>query len=224
MRVARLTAAAVAVAGLLAGGPARAGIIVSTTGPLTINPSPAGLNLNNGNAPGSFAFNERGQVTVVAGSVSVDTLVSTLAAGLVNAKGGSAGNLPAGVYDSALIHFDQAPGAGNPSLTASITFSDPIVGIIFSTSRLNNTDGTFGLPGVTYPTGAGGTARGLEGGDGLRISADRRTLFIDDWDIAGALDQTRVITLHTPAPAGAVLAVLGLPALGLLRTRRKATA
>lgn len=74
MRILRLTAGALAVAGLLASGPtASAGIIVSTTSPLTINNSPTGLNLNNGNAPGSFAFNEKQSVVVAAGAVTVDT-------------------------------------------------------------------------------------------------------------------------------------------------------
>jgi hypothetical protein len=224
MRIFRITTVAVAVAGLM-GGPAQAGYIVSTSSPLTINSSPAGLNLNNGNSPGRFAFNERTAVTIAANTLpQVDTLVSGLPPGLTNAKAGPVAFLPAGVYDSHLIHLDSVNRVPPPTLTASITFSEPIVGIYFTNGRLNNSDALFGLPGVTYPTGPGASGRGLENRDGLRISADRRTLFIDDWVVSGAFDQTRVITLATPAPAGLVLAALGMPALGVVARRRKTAA
>lgn len=212
--------------GLAAGsaGPAAAGFVGAVFGGLTVDPTPGGLNLNAGGSPGAVAFDERPAVAVAANAVRVDTLVADLPAGPVDAKTSANTFLPAGVYQSALIHFDRAAG----TLAAVVEFTAPIAALVLTNSQgagpddrlLDLSDPAFGLAAVTYPTSpptpAGDLAgRGLEAADALGISGDRRSLRLA-WS-GGGFDAVRVIGLApvapVPAPGGLALALLGLPAL-----------
>ncbi len=74
-----------------------------------------------------------------------------------------------------------------------VTFDRPILAIIANTEQLLATDSSLGKKGVQYPAA---TRRGLEDGDHISLSQDRRTLRLD-WlvmqTLKHGLDQIRVI-------------------------------
>lgn len=88
---------------------------------------------------------------------------------------------------SILLHFDPIGSAGEVS--ATITFTSPIVAMFTSGSSLVSSKRYFGVSGVTYheTTGAG-----LEAIDTLQVSADRKTLTIY-MTVDPAIDEIRVI-------------------------------
>ena len=224
-KIARLlTTAALGIFALMATHTnAQAGFITGVTGGLTLVGNPSGLDLNDNATQQAIAFDEK--MGVAGGGVNVDTLVNTLPSGFTDGKGGSGGMLPTGNYDSAFVHFD----INNTSLSATITFSTAITGLIYTRNDLDPTDPTFGHGLVTYPTGSGAGNRQLEGNDTVFISADRKTLTLN-WAIGSQLDQLRVITAPAnavPVPAGMLLALTGLPmvgAVGWFRRRVSASA
>ena len=194
---------------------AQAGFITGVTGGLTLVANPAGLDVNDGQTLRAIAFNEK--TGVAGGGVNVDTLVNTLPAGPTDGKGGSGGPLLTGNYDSAFVHFD----INNTLLSASFTFSTAITGLVYSRNDLDPSDVTFGHALVTYPTGPGAGGRQLEANDLVTISADRKTLTLS-WNLNNQLDQQRVITElaptanAVPVPAGMLLALTGLPMVGVV--------
>jgi MYXO-CTERM domain-containing protein len=121
------------------------------------------------------------------------------------------GTLP-GTYASHFIHFEPLPGAIGASGT--VTFSDPIVGIMFVNTSLDNSDALCGAGGTTYPTTF--PFRGLNSAS--TVSYIGNTLNFNIWVAVPTSDvgQIRVIT-HTPAPGAAALLGLG----GLCMTRRR---
>lgn len=93
--------------------------------------------------------------------------------------------IPAGtIVNSYYIHVDQTDAKGDVPFTATITFPDPIIGVILTDGRLDASRTVLGVPGTTYPTLAAGGAFGYElkgpcpasGQDCATLSADRRTL------------------------------------------------
>jgi hypothetical protein len=74
----------------------------------------------------------------------------------------SPGLIPAGTrVTSHLLHFDLPPGVMGVTLSGSISFDQPILGLIVVDGSLDATDATLGAPGTIYPT-PGITYRGLE--------------------------------------------------------------
>lgn len=123
-----------------------------------------------------------------------------------------AGEIDAGtVVDTWLLHFDPVGSPANnqaPALSGSLTFQMPILGLLVRHNSLNSTDSLLGAAGTTY---ARGGSRGLEGGDDITLSADRRTLTVDRLFETGNVDQVRIVTSAViPEPTTRALAFAGL--------------
>jgi MYXO-CTERM domain-containing protein len=196
------------IAGLaLAASPARA-VITAVTGQTTWlgTPPPA-------SGPGqltgftAYAWDERQNVSL------------NVVADMVNNPGSSnaplAGPL-AGNFDTHFIHFEPIPGAAN--VQGTVTFSGPILGVIFRAINLDGTDATAGALGTVYPTGY--PFRGLNGAPS-NFSINANTLTFDFWAMAPNIDVVQVRVLTPPTPAPGPVALMGLGGLLCARRRRK---
>jgi hypothetical protein len=129
-----------------------------------------------------------------------------------------ADTIPAGqLVNSYYLSFDPEDDPSSPLLASfSLSFNDPIIGIITGNTELDLTDAILGAAGTTYLAGNAGLENNA--GDLITISPNRLTLSVT-MQVAGAnVDQIRVLTAF-PEPASASLLLLG--AL-LLRRRRRA--
>jgi hypothetical protein len=96
------------------------------------------------------------------------------------------------VVHSYFLHFDPVGAPGTElTIQGSITFDTDILGIVIFTNPLISSDAGLGVPGTLYSTGA---QRGLEEGDVVSLSADRRTLTVQLHALSSTVDQLRVIT------------------------------
>jgi hypothetical protein len=90
-------------------------------------------------------------------------------------------------------HVPGIPNSEQVPFVGEVTFDRPILGVLAGRDQLESTDGFLGKPRFEYDAGI---RRGLEHGDSLTLSEDRRTLGID-WLVMQALekgmDQIRVI-------------------------------
>jgi hypothetical protein len=128
--------------------------------------------------------------------------------------------------DSFMLHFD--PQGSKTAVNAteaigSITFDEPILGVIAFSDGLNATNSVLGLAGITYSSGPdhgldfvpGGV--GMGNNDQLTLSADDRTLTLDSRASSFA-DDLRIITA-TPEPGTALVAGLGWVMITIRRRR-----
>jgi uncharacterized repeat protein (TIGR01451 family) len=195
MRFSKRAVALVAAVVLVASGVAVAGaLITSSTGQLVkLTAPPADVRLDKlQNATAAVAFDERQGATL-----SAPVKVDYVNPGTYSVF--SAGNtqIPAGtVVDSHLIHSDPPSKNYTARRTGSVTFSDQILGVIVTTSRLASSDAAVGAPGTLYSGSL--FLRGLESiEDKFTISADRLTLSFDIRTTA-VMDEIRVLTgAHT---------------------------
>ncbi len=85
------------------------------------------------------------------------------------------------------VHLDSV-GSGGADVTASITFSTEILGVLVRDASLTSTNSSLGAPGTMY-----GPDGGLElSPDSFEISADRRTLTLR-MNVSIGVDRLRVI-------------------------------
>lgn len=138
---------------------------------------------------------------------------------MVNNPGSS--NLPFpgvfnGVGSSHFLHFD--PNAAANPVSGTITYSDPIVAVIFRNTNLDNSDIPAGALTTIYPTGF--VWRGLIAAPSsfITISSNVLTFNLNTINPVYNIAQVRVITA-VPAPGSAAL--LGLSGLACLRRRRR---
>jgi len=146
------------------------------------------------------------------------TLFTNLWADETQNPGSNAGAIPGmlnGVYDSHFLHFEPIPGA--IGVSGTITFAQPIVGVMFINSSLDNSDISAGSPGTVYPTTY--PFRGLNSASTISYSGN--VLSYNIFVAVPTLDvaQVRIITHSAPTPGAA--ATIGLGALGLTRRRRR---
>ncbi len=127
---------------------------------------------------------------------------------------------------SFLFHADLNGAPSNPiPFIASATFSNEIIGLIFFSSTLGQTDTAVGSAFTSYPQAPSSDAsfRGFEFGgvcaenttDCVSLSQDRRTISLA-WSVAEYSDQLRVI-VSVPTPATIALLGLGLAGIGAAR-------
>lgn len=134
----------------------------------------------------AFLFLEREDLTL-----SQSIRVNASGTGSFNIQNMNAeSNLTSGtVVSSYFVHFRPTgtlPQLG--ALNGSITFSEDIAGLIFVTADITASSSRLKAPRTNY-----GTANGLEAGDRVSISQDRRT-FRFTLDDHTELDQIRIIT------------------------------
>lgn len=114
--------------------------------------------------------------------------------------------IPAGtLVTSRLLHFDPVTGG---TVSASITFDQPVYGLIFNTTRLDATDGLLGSAAFRYPSEGGITLnRGAlsEVVDTVTVSADRKMLNLTlQAGEEGRVDQIRILFTHSVTREGLV--------------------
>lgn len=157
--------------------------------------------------PLADVWNEQTNVTLPASGILVDMLVN---GGFMSSNAPTPG-VVTGAVDSHFIHFT----AGSVSQAAGqVTFSAPILAVIYSDVWLDQSD-FLGAFGTTYPTG-----QPFRGMNNLGIVvANGNVLDFNFADFSGAVEveQVRVLTRAIPAPGAAALAAVG----GLMMARRR---
>jgi hypothetical protein len=193
--------------------PANASII-STTGPVVVIPAPisvmpgASVNVTDGQV-----FNEQQGITL-----SSPLNVDATAPGTYSAGSGPGGIIAGGTDISSYFVLFDSGGTAINYLAVNLTFSTPILGVIFAPATLDSSDAIVGNPGTTDPTGVSG--RGQEAGDSTAISADGLTVTLIDKTLFPE-DGIRIITASpasaiTPEPGAWGLWGVGLVFVALL--------
>ena len=120
--------------------------------------------------------------------------------------------------DSHIIHNEPIPGGPSNDLQFTVTFSSPIIALIYQNTKLDYSDASLGNATTAYPFGVAnrGFSTAFSSLDTVRLTSP----YTVSLTIGAAIDQIRVLTVATPAPGpGATLALGGLVAL---RRRRRA--
>ncbi len=129
------------------------------------------------------------------------------------------GTIGAGTYiGSYLVNYSPVGTGPRSSGLQEISFSDEILGVIYTTSGLNATDGLLGHDNVSYPTGTYNW-RGLEGGADTVTFVDATVAQILN-TVNNGVDQMRVITA-APVPLPAAVWMFGAGLLGLVGFARR---
>jgi hypothetical protein len=134
-------------------------------------------------------------------------------------NGPDSGAIPgflSGTYHSHFIHWEPLPGAIGAN--GSVTYNDPIVGVMFTALNLDNSDAPAGHSSVTYPTTY--AFRGIGGFPPSTINVTGNTISFNFQSFAPNIQvvQVRVLT-RIPAPGS--VALLGLGGLTAIRRRRR---
>ena len=160
--------------------------------------------------PSTIGLPNNNQATVVQGFDEVQDLVLASPLSLFSYYTNSFVVLPAGTeISSHMVLFDPVQTASGQ---ADVTFTEPILGIIFEDLPLFNTHGLLGRPGVSYP-GTNVNAYGFEATESATLIGVFTLHFEATASNPG--DRFRVITF--PTPGAASLLALG----GLVATRRR---
>ncbi|PYT61527.1 MAG: hypothetical protein DMG35_09105 [Acidobacteria bacterium] len=148
------------------------------------------------NNQSAFFFAERVSF-VLPGAITVDAS----SPGTYNSDGSlTPGTIPAGtVVDSFFVHADPFDPNNGVFYSGSVSFLNPILGVIALSGGLDQTDAILGAPGTLYPVPGSEPARGFELGfpDMFVISADGKTLSFSN-GVGGASDQLRIVTAASP--------------------------
>lgn len=182
--------------------------IVSTSGACIQIGPPASALPGALQASNAWAWDELGGINLVSMPVDLSTNPSTSFAPVPGFLSGQ--------VDSHFVHFDGFPGV---TVTGSVTFNQPILGVQYSDGNLDLADGVASA-GTAYPTFAAG--RGFfnwTGADHISINGNVLTFEMSAADPTMSLETLRVFTRAIPTPGSAML--LGLGALvGGARRRR----
>jgi len=200
--------------------PAQAGFVASVTGDAVVIAPPAS------SMPGALTSNE-----LQVWDENTGKLSSNLTLDLGDHPGSYDGltnystlgtTLQAGTsYDSVMIQLDpKAPYPTQP-VTASVTFTNKIIGVALFGTSLNASD-IYGYPKTVYPTGMPNLflqTRGIDytHADRLSISSNGKTLSLQLPAMYGVFDQIRVFTAVSGAPEPAsffVWSAMGLVLVG----------
>ncbi len=138
-----------------------------------------------------------------------------LGSDLVTDTGGTIG---AGTYiGSYLVNYSPVGTGPRSAGLQEISFSDEILGVIYTTSGLNATDGMLGHSNVSYSTNTYGW-RGLEGNDTVNFTGMTVAQLLNTTN--DGIDQMRVITA-APVPLPAAVWMFGAGLLGLVGFARR---
>jgi hypothetical protein len=209
---------------IAASSPAHAGFVASVSGDAQIISAPAS------SVPGALVSND-----LQVWNETTGTIKSNLSLDL----GGQSGNydgltnytplnttLTAGTaYDSVMIQLDPTSPYPNSPVTATITFTNKIIGIALfgGTNGSLNASDIYGFPKTIYPTGLPNLflqTRGIDytHADKLSISSNGKTLTLQLPGNYGTFDQIRVFTAASGAPEPASLFIWS--AIGLVLAGR----
>lgn len=121
-----------------------------------------------------------------------------------------------GTFDSHFIHFENVPGV--VAAQGTVSFNNPIVGVIFVNTDLDSTDASCGAFGTVYPTGYPLRGLATTPPSGFTYVGNTLSFSFINFNPPNHLCQVRVFTA-VPAAGPAALAALGA-GLGLRRRRR----
>jgi hypothetical protein len=197
--------------------PAKAGFVASVTGSADVISAPAS------SAPGSLVSNNYQVWDESTGKLSANLAVDL--AGLPGNYDGLTNYSPLGTtlakgtaYDSVMIQLDPTSPYPTVSPTASINFTNKIIGIALFGTSLDASD-IYGNPTTVYPHGLPNLflqTRGIDftHTDMLSISSNGKTLTLQLPANFGVFDQIRVFT-SVPEPASLfVWSAIGLVFVG----------
>ena len=189
------------------------GDIVNTGGSVVVETPPANISKGQWQSNTAiYAFDESQDLTLP-GEVKVD--ISQPGTSDSSDENLSNMEIPSGtLVNSYYVHFDPA-GPGDVSLSGSISFSTPVLGLIALSKTLESSNSVLGLPGETYDSG---DDEGLEiyqdtngTGDSVTLSADRETV---SFDLSATTDADNLRIL-TAVPEPSSIGVLGICAAAL---------
>jgi hypothetical protein len=198
-------------------GPVRAGI-TGTTGAVTIvaNP-PADVSSNQWESNTLIRIFAEQQNAAPAAGIAVD-ISSPGTSPTPQSMNLSPATIAAGTQVNVfMLHFDvngTRPTENALEATGSVTFDQPILGLIALSDTLNSSNAALGLPTLTYSNGVDHglelNPNGIGNGttDLVTLSADLKTVTVDLRNASFA-DDLRIITA-VPEPTSLLLLVLGL--------------
>lgn len=158
-----------------------------------------------------YWFAERAAVDVVEIGVDLDT--SALQAGWMVGQATQPALVTARV-DSYYVFFDSIDDTQETSITGTITFPGPVLGVAFSDNTLTASDAVLAVSGVSFSSQRHlGTP-----GDGMQLEPNGRTLRISFVN-ADATDDVRILVAAEPA-----VPALSLPGLCVLALALSVTA
>ena len=177
-----------------------------------------------------FGFDELSKVEIPANTIAIDYIIADSEIGMqfdgVIDPPVSPAYLPAGVYDSHILHYDTI-GVANLTKTiadGTFTFDSDIVAFIVNTTFLLASDPFFGVSTTTYEDDV--TRRfdsaGQEGGVADQFTlVSRRSIHVDFLEVGTShIDELRVLTNAVPEPSSLFLAGIGFFGTGLFYRRR----
>ena len=195
-------------------------VVLGTTGNVVVDTSsPSSLVDDNYTSDTEIRLIEERTLTL-ASDLSVDLLA---ASGNYNgATTGGGGNIASGTEVTSFILHQDGTTTSALDLSGSVTFSQKILGLYFTTSGLTGSDSSLGLTSITYDDASGD--RGLDSSrpeadlkDPFTLSADLRTLTIDNFRTSVGLDNLRVVVAAVPEPSAFLCLTLVGVAAGFRR-------
>ncbi len=202
--------------------------VLSVSGSMVSGGSAAGIDLSRGATENALfqVFEERQGALVGNAGVVVDWLVGVnlgIGGAVLGTDGSSNLVLPAGRYDSHIIHFDPVGDQGGNASGGQVTFVNPIVAFIVSDRSdsflFDASDGIFGAAGTIHDPG--NRSFGFVDGDN-GILVDAHTFRVNSAVVTLTnIDQVRVITESTIPLPPSILALLC--ALGMLAWRSRSS-
>jgi hypothetical protein len=202
-------AAGVSILGALFASPASAAITGVTGATTWLGSPPISCTFGSLMGTTAYAWDEQQNVFL---NLPVD---------MTNNPGSSTSPIPgfvSGNYDSHFIHFQPVPGVIGANGT--VTFSGPIVAVIFRNTTLDNSDGPAGAFPTVYPTFYPNRGLGTNPPSFCSVLGNTITFSLNSLAPSADLGEIRVLTHVVPAPGS--MALLGLGGLLCMKRRRTA--